>query len=125
MTQILTFFAKGRSAAAAPARIGLLIATAVLLTGISYSAAHSGEITSGKTQTATTVQAPAVNCTCRYRGTDYHLGDAVCLNGPSGPRMATCDMVLNNTSWSMSETPCPTARMTPLPDYIRRISSNG
>lgn len=120
MIQILTFFAKGRSAA--PARIGLLIATAVLLTGISFSAAHSAELTSGKTKTATTVQAPAVNCTCRYRGTDYHLGDAVCLNGPSGPRMATCGMVLNNTSWRMSETPCPSASLTPVPMAVSQIS---
>jgi hypothetical protein len=30
----------------------------------------------------------------------------VCLQTPKGPRIAVCVMVLNNTSWQISETPC-------------------
>lgn len=48
-----------------------------------------------------------INCTCRYRGADYQLGDVVCLNGPNGPRLAQCQIVLNNTSWQRLETQCP------------------
>lgn len=125
MRRILTFFANRRADTPAPGRRGALLAAAVLLTGFGFSPAYSGGLNSGKAKSVTTIQAPAVNCTCRYRGTDYHLGDAVCLNGPSGPRMATCDMVLNNTSWSMSESPCPTAEMTPLPQSVGWIGSNG
>jgi hypothetical protein len=46
------------------------------------------------------------DCTCRSQGRDYKLGANVCLPTPKGPRIATCGMVLNNTSWQFSETPC-------------------
>jgi hypothetical protein len=46
------------------------------------------------------------DCTCRSQGRDYKLGVSVCLPSPKGPRIATCGMVLNNTSWQFSDTPC-------------------
>ncbi|MEM5584811.1 hypothetical protein WNZ15_20275 [Roseibium sp. AS2] len=52
-----------------------------------------------------------VSCTCRYQGADYGLGDSICLKSPDGMRMATCDMVLNNTSWKLSDAPCPVSRV--------------
>lgn len=48
----------------------------------------------------------AADCTCRSQGRDYELGKSVCLPTPKGARIATCGMVLNNTSWQFSETPC-------------------
>ena len=48
----------------------------------------------------------AADCTCRWQGRDYELGRSVCLQSPKGARIATCGMVLNNTSWQFSETPC-------------------
>jgi hypothetical protein len=48
----------------------------------------------------------AADCTCRSQGRDYELGKSVCLSTPKGARIATCGMVLNNTSWQFSETPC-------------------
>jgi hypothetical protein len=48
-----------------------------------------------------------VSCTCRYQGQDFGLGDSICLKSADGLRMATCEMVLNNTSWKMSNAPCP------------------
>ena len=48
----------------------------------------------------------AADCTCRSQGRDYELGKSVCLQSPNGPRIATCGMVLNNTSWQFSDTPC-------------------
>ena len=46
------------------------------------------------------------DCTCRSQGRDYELGKSVCLSTPKGARIATCGMVLNNTSWQFTETPC-------------------
>ena len=51
-------------------------------------------------------EALAADCTCRSQGRDYELGNSVCLQTPKGARIATCGMVLNNTSWQFSETPC-------------------
>lgn len=48
----------------------------------------------------------AADCTCRSQGRDYELGQSVCLQSPKGARIATCGMVLNNTSWQFSDTPC-------------------
>jgi hypothetical protein len=46
------------------------------------------------------------NCICRARGREFELGQSTCLPSPKGPRIATCGMVLNNTSWQFTETPC-------------------
>ena len=46
------------------------------------------------------------NCTCRARGQAFELGQSTCLVSPRGPRVATCGMVLNNTSWHFTDTPC-------------------
>ena len=53
------------------------------------------------------------DCTCRAGGRDFELGAKTCLPTPSGARIATCDMVLNNTSWRFSSTPCPAAQSEP------------
>ena len=55
----------------------------------------------------------AADCTCRSQGRDYELGRSVCLQSPKGARIATCGMVLNNTSWQFSETPCVISRSAP------------
>jgi hypothetical protein len=46
------------------------------------------------------------DCTCRAQGRNFELGQAVCLTTPTGPRIATCGMVLNNSSWELSQSPC-------------------
>ncbi len=63
--------------------------------------------------------AQSVSCTCRYQGQDYGIGESICLKGSNGMRMATCAMVLNNTSWKFSNAPCPLTLWEPdraLPD---------
>jgi hypothetical protein len=55
----------------------------------------------------------AADCTCRAHGRDFELGRSACLSTPNGPRYATCGMVLNNTSWQVSDTPCMPAREQP------------
>ena len=46
------------------------------------------------------------DCTCRAQGRNFEQGQAVCLATPNGPRIATCGMVLNNSSWEVSQSPC-------------------
>lgn len=62
---------------------------------------------------STFANAQDVSCTCRFKGHDYSLGESICLNGSDGSRMATCGMVLNNTSWQFSNAPCPLSRLQP------------
>jgi hypothetical protein len=62
---------------------------------------------------AAALAAPAVataDCTCRAGGRDYGLGGSACLQTRQGYRLATCEMVVNNTSWRVSATPCVDAR---------------
>ena len=62
--------------------------------------------------------ASLADCTCRSQGRDYELGKSVCLQTPKGARIAICGMVLNNTSWQFSDTPCvisETSRAKPAP----------
>jgi hypothetical protein len=72
----------------------------------------------------------AADCTCRALGRDFALGHAICLATPDGPRRAVCGMVLNNTSWHVSGTPCvlaagESARVTGLaPDKLPRPMSD-
>lgn len=49
---------------------------------------------------------PNVNCTCRFRGQDFGIGESACIRG----KLATCSTFLNNTSWAISTAPCPMAR---------------
>lgn len=48
----------------------------------------------------------AADCTCRALGRSFELGAKVCLKTPDGPRLATCGMSLNNTSWHFSKESC-------------------
>lgn len=66
-------------------------------------------LTAAQAQQATK---PNVPCTCRYQGEDYSIGDSICLGSGTSTRVATCSMVLNNTSWKFSTTPCPQATLT-------------
>ncbi len=52
-------------------------------------------------------------CACRALGRSFELGQSACLSTPKGPRIAICVMVLNMTSWQVSDTPCVGARLIP------------
>ena len=54
----------------------------------------------------TLASSAAADCTCRSQGRYYALGQSMCLQSPKGARIATCGMVLNNTSWQFTEAPC-------------------
>jgi len=55
---------------------------------------------------------PYSNCTCRYGGADFRLGQVVCIRG----KLAMCGMVANNTSWRFTGQACPVSSLhTPAP----------
>ena len=56
------------------------------------------------------------DCTCRAAGgIEIPEGETICLKTASGSQLARCERVLNNTSWTFLNTPCPTARLSPIP----------
>ena len=84
---------------------------------------------------AVTVPTAAIagpDCLCRYQGTFYKQGQCVCMRFGGSERMACCNQVLNNTSWSFMAGSCKIALdgskqragVTPVPKGIveRRLS---
>nr|WP_319387363.1 hypothetical protein [uncultured Roseibium sp.] len=71
---------------------------------------------------STLAHAQNISCTCRYKGSDYGVGESICLKSPNGMKMATCSMVLNNTSWKFTNAPCPLS-MLPL-EYDRNLTGD-
>lgn len=68
--------------------------------------------------------APAsADCTCRSRDVVANEGEVVCLNTPLGQRLARCDKVLNNSSWTFLQGACPTASrtLTPVRHALARL----
>ena len=60
--------------------------------------------------------APALaDCTCRSRDVVANEGEVVCINTPFGQRLARCDKVLNNSSWTFLQDACPTLSRTLTP----------
>lgn len=47
-----------------------------------------------------------IPCRCRFGGQDFRLGETVCMQTHVGTVMARCDLLLNNTSWIPTKTPC-------------------
>lgn len=56
---------------------------------------------------------PKIDCTCRYQGQDFQLGDMICLKSPNGPQLARCGFVQNNTSWNFTGAGCVYSSATP------------
>lgn len=54
-------------------------------------------------------------CTCRAKGANVALGSLICLVTANGLRTAECVMEQNNTSWRISDQPCPEARLRAKP----------
>jgi hypothetical protein len=52
-------------------------------------------------------------CACRHADGKTPLGQTACIRTPNGPQMATCEMVLNNTSWKLTDRLCPSAGLSP------------
>jgi len=65
------------------------------------------------------------NCICRARGKEFELGQSTCLPSPKGPRIATCGMVLNNTSWQFTDTPCVISTAPAESEPFARVERGG
>lgn len=55
--------------------------------------------------------ADAAGCTCRHKDGDIPEGQTACIATPKGMMLARCQKVLNNTSWKVLDSPCPTASL--------------
>jgi hypothetical protein len=73
--------------------------------------------------------AAMADCKCMANGRVFHHGEIACLRLPSGPQLAQCGMVLNNSSWIKLQDGCPLAEMsedvparhmTPVPHFPLR-----
>jgi hypothetical protein len=53
--------------------------------------------------------AAMADCKCMANGRVFHHGEIACLRLPSGPQLAQCGMVLNNSSWIKLQDGCPVA----------------
>jgi len=72
------------------------------------------------------------DCKCMANGRVFHHGEIACLRLPSGPQLAQCGMVLNNSSWIKLQDGCPVAETsgnvsadptTPAPHLRLRVST--
>jgi hypothetical protein len=60
----------------------------------------------------------AADCRCRGSdGTIFQQGELACIKTPKGLRLARCEMVLNNSSWTVVRDDCPSAMATPVPRF--------
>lgn len=46
------------------------------------------------------------DCTCIYAGGIAKQGETACIKTAAGPRLARCEMVLNNSSWTVLDRAC-------------------
>lgn len=84
--------------------------------------------------TVPTVAAAGPQCLCRYQGTFFKQGQCVCMRFGGSERMACCQQVLNNSSWSFVAGGCKVASaagesqtgMTQVPNGVfeRRLSQS-
>lgn len=47
-----------------------------------------------------------IPCVCRFKGAEFKLGAAVCMNTHVGTVIARCDLLYNNTTWVPTTEPC-------------------
>ena len=63
-----------------------------------------------------------IECRCRANGQTFALGEKVCLQTPSGYRVAECRMEQNVTSWSFAPEECMVnARLDDLVRALRPV----
>jgi hypothetical protein len=64
----------------------------------------------------------SAECTCRGPGVTAKHGETVCLQTPAGLRLARCEMVLNNASWTFLPDACPEASLEKPGGFANRMS---
>lgn len=94
---------------------GIAAIAALALAAVAAQALAPTAALAQAAQSAQAKQSSAINCTCRYKGRDYGVGQAVCLASPQGPQIARCGFFLNNTSWNFTSTPCALSSLEDAP----------
>ena len=85
-------------------RLSIALAAAALAVAAGPAAAHDPG--AHRAEPAQYQLHDPANCFCRAQGRTFAVGETACLRTGEGPRVAECGMVLNNTSWQFSDTPC-------------------
>ena len=62
-------------------------------------------------------------CRCLYQGKFFSQGETVCIRVDGRAKLARCDMMLNNSSWTFLKSGCPSAMMTPVPPGLGNLSA--
>jgi hypothetical protein len=65
-----------------------------------------------------------IPCRCRFQGREFRLGELACMSTPTGTVLTRCDLLMNNTSWVPTETPC-TVSQAPAADGATRLAAGG
>jgi hypothetical protein len=65
----------------------------------------------------------SADCTCRGPGVIAYHGQTICLKTPAGPRLARCEMVLNNSSWKFLAEACPEASLQSGHDFASKSAA--
>ncbi|WP_147272161.1 hypothetical protein [Phyllobacterium salinisoli] len=71
-------------------------------------------------------QPALADCQCLGNGARYNEGDQVCLKLPTGPQLARCEKVLNNSSWKMLGSNCQLitrSEQSPKPSSQRAVKA--
>jgi hypothetical protein len=64
-----------------------------------------------------------IPCRCVFRGQDFKVGQSVCMNTHVGTVITRCELHLNNTSWTPTDTPCLTSEApSVLTTSLRRLA---
>ncbi len=106
----------GRSCFMRAVRTGVAVSVVLAVIPLQSALADGGKTTpyqerfrSSSNMASKHSAAPVVDCTCRHRGEDFHIGETICIRSAEGLNLAVCSMVLNNTSWKVTRTPCPSS----------------
>ncbi len=91
------------------------VLTVILAFGATTSDAHHRAVVVNNQRVAEDL---TQKCECRARGKAFTVGEQICLNGA----IAICDMNQNVTTWRMTPTFCPNARLfTPVRQATARL----
>ena len=69
------------------------------------------------------VAANGFDCRCIYQSKYFEQGETVCIRAYGTARLARCDMVLNNSSWTFLADECPQAATPIPPDVLALLKS--
>ncbi len=88
-------------------RLPLAAIVALMPVGAALAADHGAHAAATPRIYGVATPGHTPDCRCRAAGVSVQVGQSACIATPAGARLATCGMVLNNTSWEFTDRPCP------------------